>query len=261
MEILVVGDTHGNTKSAVRLVNHADTLGCTKIIQCGDFGLWSHFESGIAFLDTLNTTLRLKGIKLYAIGGNHENWDHWNWHIENSPKDGRGFTYLRSHILIAPRTHIWEWNGRMFGSVAGGVSIDWKYRRAMESENTRTLWWPTTPEVLGEQITDEEIEALPERKLDYLFTHDCSDRTQFKNRFKPDMESQIHRQRIDRALSKLRPEYHFHGHMHEKYDWVNSVPSTRHGIRTIGLECDGMIWNWIHLDSEKNEVDWMRRAD
>lgn len=251
-KIAVVGDLHGNTRAAVRLAKVISRHKINKIVQVGDFGLWDHFDDGITFLDTLNEELRRTGAKVYAIGGNHENWLRWNWYVENNPTDKYGFTMLRTHIMIAPKTFHWSWEGKQFAAAGGAVSIDKEYRLHREKESglgpNNLFWW-------DEQLLDTDVMAFPERKVDYLFTHDCSNATPFRNRIKPDMDSQIHRQRIDDVLRKCAPEIHFHGHMHTKYDWMNLTNGIvgQHYVQTYGLECDGMFWNWGSLNLSTDE--------
>src|SRR5574338_68442 len=227
MRILILGDTHGNTQAATQAVDYARDNGMKIIVQCGDFGLWDHMKGGVKFLDTLNERLRLRGVKMYVVGGNHENWDRWEWYVNNNPKDYHGFTYLRSHIRIAPKVHAWGWNGKSCLMVGGAVSIDKPYRVAGKS------WWP------NEVLTWDEVErAKSFGKVDYLFTHDCSNRTTFYGRLKPEPDSQTHRQQIDSILAVVKPKVHFHGHMHTKYDWLNMVGDDIY-TKTYGLECDG----------------------
>jgi hypothetical protein len=80
------------------------------------------------------------------------------------------------------------------------------------------------------------------KKLDVLFTHDCSDRTPFGFNLVPDPDSKMHRQKIDRVLRATKPEVHLHGHMHRRYDWMNLVADD-HYTQTYGLDCDGTNWN------------------
>lgn len=252
MRLMIVGDTHGNTPSAVTTIKRAAKHGVKKIVVVGDFGLWDHFEEGVRFLDALNEQLRRDGTKLYAIGGNHENWLRWNWYVENNPKTDEGFAFLRSHIYLVPKTLHWTWDNKVFAAAGGAVSIDrdWRLKREKESglgPNT-LFWW-------DEQLTDEQVEQFPQKKIDYLFTHDCSNATPFEGRLKPDFDSQMHRQKIDRILAKSAPEMHFHGHMHTKYDWMNLVNTFEgaHYVQTYGLECDGMFWNWGVLDTDADD--------
>ena len=244
MRVLVLGDTHGNTKWALSAVDFARDHGIKIVVQCGDFGLWDHTEGGVKFLDVLNERLRLRGVKMYVVGGNHENWDRWDWYTANNPKDYHGFTYLRSHIRIAPKVHSWVWDGKKCLMVGGAVSIDKAWRKAGVS------WWA------GEQLThDQVLEAQDKGKVDYLFTHDCSNMTPWKSRLKPDFESQMHRQNIDDVLKATRPSLHFHGHMHEKYDWVNRVGGDD-WTQTYGLQCDGMFDSWGILNIHTGDFQW-----
>ena len=89
-KIMVLGDTHGNTPAAVNLAKKAKRHGANRIMQVGDFGLWDHFDEGVRYLDALNEALRRDGVKLFAVGGNHENWVRWNWYCENNPKRDDG---------------------------------------------------------------------------------------------------------------------------------------------------------------------------
>jgi predicted phosphodiesterase len=247
MKIMVLGDCHGNTPWTTNVVKHAARHKVKKIIQCGDFGLWDHFSEGVTFLDALNEQLRRDGTKLYAVGGNHENWLRWNWYIENNPKTDEGFTILRSHIFLIPKTMHWSWQGKQFAAAGGAVSID-KDRRLKLQEETgpdTLFWW-------DEQLLDCHVDAFPDKKVDYLFTHDCSNATPWRGRLKPDFESQMHRQRIDAVLKKSRPSVHFHGHMHTKYDWMNRTGGDN-WTQTYGLECDGMFWSWGILDLATDE--------
>ena len=230
MRFVVLGDTHGNTNAALQAVDWTRDRGMKIIVQVGDFGLWDHKKDGVKFLDTLNERLRLRGVKMHVVGGNHENWDRWEWYVANNPKDYHGFTYLRSHIRIAPKVHTWGWNGKKCLMVGGAVSIDKQWRKAGES------WWA------NEVLTWDEVEAAKAvGPVDYLFTHDCSNRTPWRDRLKPDLDSMTHRQRIDDILKATTPKFHFHGHMHTKYDWQNLVGDDK-WTQTYGLECDG-DWN------------------
>jgi hypothetical protein len=246
---MVLGDMHGSTHSVGRALEASKHHDYSKIVQVGDFGLWDHLAMGVKFLDDINVGLAKYGRKIYAVGGNHENWDHWNWYVENMPKDEYGFAIVRSHIMLAPRVHRWTWDGKNFLGVAGAASIDKDIRLMDENNGSPKQWW------WQEQITDEEIDGIASSKVvqtDYLITHDCSNRTPWGFQLIPDFDSQIHRQRIDRVLERTEPGMHFHGHMHHKYDWSNRV-SGDHWTQTYGLTCNDQSNVWGILDMESNE--------
>lgn len=274
MKILVAGDTHGNTEFAMRHAINAREFGISHVVIVGDFGLWDHELDGVQFLDDLSEVAARNHLNFYAIGGNHENWDNWNWYVENAPKDKRGFAYVRRHVLLAPKAHKWKWDGKQFICAGGAVSVDAENRRLMEkgydiwrgrfnrskAPGPRTMWWP------NEQLTDEDVREIVSwhRTADYLFTHDCSNSTPWKNRLKDDPESQIHRQRIDRVIQATKPFMHFHGHMHEQYQWINSLrvdqsdeyPEGWHDVETFGLEHNKRLNSWGVLDTQTDEFLW-----
>lgn len=245
-KVMVLGDQHGYIDSFRHNLESSKHHQYSKIVQVGDFGLWDHTEKGVKFLDDLNEVLKGWGRKVYAIGGNHENWDHWNWYVENMPKDKYGFAILRSHIMLAPRVHTWRWEGKKFLGVAGAASIDKKMRLDDMRNGGVQSWWPQ------EQITDEEVFTVARSKVDYLMTHDCSNMTPFGMSLVPDFDSQIHRQKIDEVLKKSLPNVHFHGHMHKKYDWQNRVSGDQ-WTQTYGLTCNGDSNSWGILDLETDE--------
>lgn len=217
------------------------------VVVCGDFGLWTHVADGQVFLDEVNYAAQENNLSVYAIGGNHENWDHWNWMVDNFPT-AKGFAMARRRVLLAPKVHSWTWAGKKFIGAGGAVSVDKAYRLQQERK-PRTLYWP------NEQLTDEQVgEVKSLGHADYLITHDCSNYTPFGHRLKPDIDSHIHRQRIDEVLRSVQPSMHFHGHMHEKYDWQNTYVES--APRTIGLEAFRDRNSFGILDVEEGRWWW-----
>jgi hypothetical protein len=247
IKILVLGDIHGTYKALEKAVSDSKHWDYSKIVQVGDFGLWDHTLNGVKFLDEANALLSHHGRKIYAIGGNHENWNNWNHYIDNAPVEREsGFVHVRSHILLAPRTHRWRWGKNSFYAVAGAASVDKDIRLDDMRAGGSDCWWPQ------EQITDAEIDGIAELPVDFMFTHDCSNYTPFGFNLIPDFDSQIHRQRIDKALRKLTPKMHFHGHMHKKYDWVNRTGDDK-WTHTYGLDCNlsSNVWGILDTDAEE----------
>lgn len=266
MRVLIQGDSHGQLKDIVPKLYKAGNYKISHVVVAGDFGLWTHFADGHEFLDEVNEAARINNLTVFAIGGNHENWDHWNWICENMPTS-KGFAMVRRRVLLAPKTHRWTWAGKDFISAGGAVSIDKAERLRVESGGTHyipewnmrgeygkgtgplTQWWP------NEQLLDADVDELKKwGNADYLITHDCSNYTPWGKRLKPDLDSQIHRQRIDELLKSVQPDMHFHGHMHEQYDWVNDYSGG--GARTIGLEAFQDFNSWGVLEVEQNRWYW-----
>jgi hypothetical protein len=267
-----VGDIHGFTQDGINALNEMGKRNITHVFVVGDFGLWTHRAEGQEFLDDLNEAAKRNRLSVLAVGGNHENWDHWNWFVENLPT-AKGFAAVRRRVLLAPKVHEFRLFGKQFVVAGGAVSIDKDYRKEEEKRNRygpRTLWWP------DEELTDQDVERIRNMRFpktdhaDILLTHDCSNYTNFRGRLKPDAESERHRHRIDEVIRAVKPEVHFHGHMHTRYEWENVLshgcsafdnePWTGPVTMTYGLECNpGAMWGgatgdwWGIFDTDTNE--------
>lgn len=266
IRILIQGDSHGQYGDIIPKIYKAGEFKIQHVLVVGDFGLWTHIADGHQFLDDVNEAARINNLSVYAIGGNHENWDHWNWICNNMPTS-KGFAMARRRVLLAPKAHRWSWAGKQFIGAGGAVSVDKDVRLAQERGGThflkdwginqdfgrgsgeKTLYWP------NEQLENHDVNLIKTwGEADYLITHDCSNYTPFGKRLKPDPDSQVHRQRIDEVLKSVQPKMHFHGHMHEAYDWNNDYSGG--GARTIGLEAFKDFNSWGILDVDKDEWFW-----
>src|SRR5687767_7584478 len=118
MRVLFAGDSHGNVDDLVPKLYMAGDNRIQHVVVVGDFGLWTHFADGHEFLDEVNEAARVNNLNVYAVGGNHENWDHWNWYVENHPTS-KGFAMVRRRVLLAPKAHKWEWAGKTFFAAGG----------------------------------------------------------------------------------------------------------------------------------------------
>lgn len=270
MRFGVIGDMHGDTKDAVRVLNEMGKRKISHVFVVGDFGLWTHFADGQEFLDSLQATAEANNLNIFAIPGNHENHDHWNWFVANMPTH-KGFGMVRRRVMLAPKVHEFRLAGKQFVVAGGAVSIDKADRlrrergerdlmgmRTRTGSGPRTLWWP------DEELTDEDVKTIQSRfpKADILLTHDCSNYTHFQGRLKPDADSERHRRRIDDVIRAVEPKVHFHGHMHTKYVWENVLshgcsafdnePWTGPVTQTYGLEANpGAMWG-----GHGGENDW-----
>jgi hypothetical protein len=253
MKLMLIGDTHGGIDNITPKLDIAKTMGIQHVVQVGDFGLWPGME-GQVFLDEVQASAKKNGLSVYAIPGNHEQHDWWEMFVNSSMPTHKGFTAIRSRILIAPKVNNWRWAGKQFISAGGAVSIDKANRLFWETRTgPRTAWWP------NEQLTDADVDKLKawDLRADYLITHDCSNYTPFGFDIDGNFDSQIHRRRIDEVISLTKPALHFHGHMHAKYDWVNEVShGYGYSTQTYGLEHD-KGWNSFGvLDTETDEFHW-----
>lgn len=254
MLLTIAGDSHGEYRYLNKAIDYAAKHGSQKVFVVGDFGLDNQYLSNVLFLDAISLHGNQRGVDIYALPGNHENWDLWNWHIENSPTDNQGFTYVRHNVKIVPKIHYWTWDNVKFASIGGAASIDKAWRLNEDERYGGKSWW------YQELLVDADIDAIdPTRPVDVVLSHDASNDTPWGFKLVPDMSSLYNRQLLDRALNKLKPQRQFHGHMHIKYDWL------RHGYtpegeafatETIGLECNGMIDSFGIMNTEDLSWKW-----
>jgi hypothetical protein len=264
---MLIGDTHGGVDNILPKLDVAGKLKIQHVLQVGDFGLWSHYQDGQVYLDMVQASAQKNKLSVYAIGGNHENWDHWEWMTKNLPTH-KNFAMVRSRVLLSPKINNWRWDNKQFISAGGAVSVDreWRlqreagvamdeYGRIAKATGPRTMYWP------NEELTDQDVHKLKTWGIDadYLITHDCSNNTPWNGRLKADPQSETHRRRIDEVIRATNPGMHFHGHMHTKYDWLNFA-GERNGeaiyVQTYGLEHDTSWYSWGILDTETDKFTW-----
>lgn len=241
-KIMICGDFHGDTAHVRKVIRLAADSGIKIIMQVGDWGYWDHEVDGINYIDAVNDDLRKHGIKMYFVAGNHENWDRLDWMEKNNPKTYAGLTVIRSHIRYTGRVKRWAVDGKWFQAVGGAVSVD-RNRRKLGKD-----WWSQ------EAVPERVVYGLEKagRKSDYLLTHDAPTCAPLKG-LKPDMDSQIHRELMNRIGRVVQPTLWFHGHYHT---WMENYPFMhQNGYSSVyGLEMNGDFYHCVVLDTETDTV-------
>lgn len=255
----MMGDTHGDVKAHMDVIEHAKRLNIKHIFQLGDCGVFPvGFSTYQDHLERLNNHLRDNDVIAWWVRGNHDDTAVFDQIPKLFPAPHHS-GFLRSNIRLFPRVSRFGFGGLQFMQVGGAVSIDREWRVNAEKA-PRTLYWP------DEAISDADVNLARQKgvdgRVDVLLTHECSNRTPFRFRLKTDADSQDNRLRLDTIIDSVRPHFHFHGHMHEKYDWVNHA-NMEQDVRTFGLECNpnGMQFpgndaNWLIFDLETKTVTW-----
>lgn len=220
-EYLIVGDVHGDLQFAMKMCKMAESNGIDTIIQVGDFKFWDHTKWGVEFLDSLNENSEIHGVKWVFLPGNHENFDSLEEHQLNPSRTEEGFVMIRDRISYTGKVSKWVWEGVSFKAVGGAYSIDKGSRIPLES------WWPQETLTAGELLLSEVMGPA-----DVLLTHDCPTYAPFSF-IRNIPESHIHRQMINRVVEHSQAKVHFHGHMHDWYDYINPW-----GGQIYGLECN-----------------------
>lgn len=227
--LLVAGDWHGNANWAIKVLKHARLADCDTVLQLGDFGYWPRAEH--KYYATVVKELRWRKINLYWVDGNHED------HFVLKPAEGLGNEVIR-HL---PRGHRWDWWGKTWMAVGGGVSVDKKWRIPGKD------WFPE------ETLTPQEFEhCLRPGDVDIVVAHDAPEEASIpgihaaeKNGLTPHpffpaeqiAESWAHRGLMSAIVDEKHPSYWFHGHFHIRYnDEVD-------GMKVVGLDCDATHLN------------------
>lgn len=240
MKVLLAGDQHGVLDDTITICDYAVQLGAELIIVLGDFGyVWQAGESWD--FDQLTRELKDRGLKLWWLDGNHENFDALR--DEYGIDVDKTFATLNNipmseTISYLPRGHTFVLDQMTFMAFGGAVSVDKRWRIEGES------WWPQ------ELITDEQVDAVSELPVDVLLTHDVHTLSPilygelFKLDWKLDALSNYNRRQVDRVVEKVTPKAVFHGHYHKRYaDKID-------GVHIYGLNCGSRPSSVRVIDTE-----------
>lgn len=124
MRVLLVGDLHANTGAAFEVIDYAAAVRADLILQLGDFGFWPRDLQGRTFLRKVEKRLALRGLNLWWIDGNHEDFDGLT--VLPIGEDGR--REISEHVWHLPRGYRWQWGATTWVAVGGAVSVDKNYR-------------------------------------------------------------------------------------------------------------------------------------
>lgn len=197
--IYVVGDLHGDLMRLATLKKHLtqdDT-----VIQVGDFGFYPEV------IKEWKSLFEDYPCRILAVDGNHEDFNYIATFEE-------GIHNVVGNLFYVPRGSVLDIEGKLFGFLGGGESIDKAYR----VENVS--WWKQ------ETITDEDVVKLIDnvnyRVLDYLIAHSAPTFTinahfgplNLRDWGLPGDWTDVSAQQISRAVHTLSPRNFICGHMH-----------------------------------------------
>jgi calcineurin-like phosphoesterase family protein len=201
--VYVHGDSHGEFGKFIENVNQL--MPNDVLIHVGDFGFYEHsiaelireFPNGLPCL-------------VLVVDGNHEDFNYlYRFPVEN------GLRKIFENLYHVPRGTVLDIDGKLFGFLGGGESIDYTSRVKNVS------WWEE------ERITNGDISRLVENckddQLDYLITHVCPQ--EFRDVYFPTLMLQnwglpddwydVSMQQVSRVVDILQPKTHIFGHMHK----------------------------------------------
>lgn len=242
MKLLLVGDTHCNQTALAQAINFASEQELDAIFQVGDFGFWPRHQNGRDFIQMADES----PVPIYALPGNHEDWDEWETQLEGfrDPEDGFVVRSCTSSLHLSPKVHSWTWDGLRFGVLGGAYSVDCSMRT------------PGVDHFSQEVPQFEDLEGLPD-KVDILLTHEAPINlaqlhhwNALPKMWKVDWELSNQSQKVIwEALDKTKPALLVHGHWH--YRTTYRIPE--HDTLIQGLDqASGTTGydSWAILDTE-----------
>jgi len=237
MRILLVGDTHGNTRFWERdVLPRAAALGADLVCQVGDFGWWPAPRGrGRDFVAVVSSS----PLPVLFLDGNHEHHDALAAAVAgvrartrlnpSSPVPlGGSLTYL-------PRGARLLWDGVRVAVLGGAHSID------------RRLRTPGVDWFASESVALEDLDLLAAGgPADVLLTHDVPASAPVRGLPEERMpaawrgeltEALAHRILVERGLDAVRPSTLVHGHFHTS--WHHRLERPWGVCDVHGLDRDG----------------------
>jgi predicted phosphodiesterase len=249
--VLVAGDWHGNSgwacKAILQVRHLLDGEETRVILHLGDFGVWPGIY-GRAFLNDVGRALGEVDATLFFVDGNHEDFGQLDAIREQWLRDTGRVPPVPvplaggGRIYWLPRGYRWEWHGRTWLALGGGVSLD----KAIRAEGLD--WWPEE-EITGEQ----ECNVIAAGPADVMVTHECPAGVTHTFPAPPAFwdlrdlaRSDAHRERLQRVVDAVKPSHLIHGHLHIGYE--REVIMAHGPVQVTGLDRDGQPGNYGILD-------------
>lgn len=225
-KVAVVGDWHGNTRWAVKTINHLARSGVGHIIHTGDFGYWVDNIVTNDYLRSVNEECRRHNIELWFIDGNHE--DHSRlaeWNVIGGDR-----VQVDTNLWYLPRGYRWKLGGLTWMALGGAHSVDRANRRLNHD------WWEE------EFLTPQQVAyAARPGWVDAIISHDVPSGVDVPLEggswpYLDLVRSEEHRRLVRVVVEATKPGLFIHGHYHVGYQ------SQLNGCRVIGLDRDGSSW-------------------
>ncbi len=251
MRVLLVGDLHGNTSAAVEVLDRAADMGVDLVLQVGDYGWWPRDPGGQKFIWKVESRLALRGLDLWWVDGNHEDFDR----LEAHPVDEDGRRKLSDHVWHLPRGFRWQWEESTWVAVGGAVSVDKKSR--IEGKT----WFA------AEELTDEQADLIiAAGAADVVVAHDAPLGVPFlRAELRQDLpvwrrddrvpwpigamlRSDEHQRRVRRVVEGVGAGRVFHGHYHLRYSDTLKTAARRVQVEGLGMDLDPLGSRCLLID-------------
>ncbi|MGC3995178.1 MAG: metallophosphoesterase family protein [Propionicimonas sp.] len=246
--LLLAGDMHGNTGAALAVIDHAAALHVDLILQLGDFGFW---RQGQKFLRKVEARLAARGLELWWVDGNHEDFDRLN--VLPVGPDGR--RRISDHVWHLPRGFRWRWGDTVWVAAGGAVSVDRNYR------TEGVDWFPQ------EELTGAEVDRIiADGPADMVVAHDAPLGVPFLRRLLHQelpawrresawptgvlMRSDEHQRRVRRLVEGVQAKRVFHGHHHIAYRDVLDAGHGQVEVFGLGMDADPLSARTLLVDGD-----------
>jgi hypothetical protein len=253
MRALLVGDLHANTGAAFEILDHAAEIGADLVLQVGDYGWWPRADWGQKFIRKVDRRLALRGLDLWWVDGNHEDFDR----LDAIPIDADGRRQLSDHVWHLPRGFRWQWTNSTWVAVGGASSVDKQDR--VEGKD----WFA------AEELTNEQADLIvADGPADIVVAHDAPVGIPFLRKelrqalpawHRDDkvswsigalMRSDEHQRRVRRVVDGVEAKRVFHGHYHIRY---SDTLETAHGpvqVEGLGMDHDPLASRCLLVDGD-----------
>jgi predicted phosphodiesterase len=253
VQLLILGDTHGDLRYAADMIKSAKDWNCHAIVQVGDWGYtWPGYETNHS-LQKLDRFLAKSNMHMYFIDGNHDNYSDLQ---KRGAWQAREMQHFTNFVTYIPRGHVWEWDGVRFMAMGGAYSIDQEHRVQGQS------WWPE--ELISYADMDYAARQLETfAPIDVFLSHDCPEGVrkletylelttkEYGISYKMDEASRGNRRALRTIVEEAQPKVLYHGHYHWPYADTLKYPGKR-ACRVLGLSHN---WepkeSWALFDTKK----------
>ncbi|WP_084130651.1 metallophosphoesterase [Demequina sp. NBRC 110055] len=253
----LLGDVHGNLPWLRHAIGHFQDRGIATIVQVGDLGVGMNPRVSTDW-DYIGQFMSDNGMQMLVAPGNHENYDL----IASLKPRADGWLPFRDSILLAPRGHRTEHDGRSFVWLGGAASIDRLWRTKHHREwGAPMSWWP------GEAITDPDVDTtIAGGRADVMISHEAPYPVEsIERRLSPGVFPALDeayarevRERFTRAVAAVKPSLLIHGHYHHVVTDVWEDPHTGHTVNIAGLGMDmDILGAAATLDTDTLNVEYL----
>jgi len=209
MKVLLVGDTHGDSKFVSSVNRLAKTQNAQCVIQLGDFG----YDFNPNALASIRAWLDVDEKRRWMwIDGNHDQHDYIRSEICKGKHPKKPVKHFHDRMFYCPRGSTLRIGKSKVLFLGGAVSVD-KSRRQQGIN-----WWPQ------ESVSTADVHRAIEQGqgANVLISHDAPPSGAVRGwlrecGYKLDKASQHNRQAVEAVMLETGVTQVYHGHYHHRY--------------------------------------------